>query len=397
MKSENGRTAVGGVLAHGMNGGLEPPDWPPLEVAEVGALLVDYGLSGDEPRILSYSPRPFSAAGVVEFGGRRLFVKRHHRAVRDAAGLGEEHGFLDYLAGRGAAVPRVLRTTTGASAVERGNWCYEVHSVAEGLDLYGEALSWTPFRTVAHARSAGAALGRLHRTAEGYGAPARPPRPLVASFSLWRVDDRAAALEAFLDARPALAADQVTRSSARRALALLEPWGAALHALVPELAPLWTHNDLHPSNLLWSDAGPTAQAVAVIDFGLADRTTAVHDLALAIERSLVGWLKLDFACGEEDRVPVQLDQLAALLEGYEQARPLSAAERAALAPALALCHFEYALSEADYFLSALGSAAKARLASVDYLLGHARWLAGPGREKLLAPLERWAKGGSVAR
>ena len=42
----------------------------------------------------------------------------------------------------------------------------------------------------------------------------------------------------------------------------------------------------------------------------------------------------------------------------------------------ALCHAEFALSEADYFLSALHSEEKARVASDDYLVGHARWFRG---------------------
>ena len=61
---------------------------------------------------------------------------------------------------------------------------------------------------------------------------------------------------------------------------------------MPALPPLWTHNDLHASNLLWSDAGGDARAMAIIDFGLADRTNAVHDLAQAIERNIVEWITL---------------------------------------------------------------------------------------------------------
>jgi len=49
---------------------------------------------------------------------------------------------------------------------------------------------------------------------------------------------------------------------------------------------------LHASNLLWSDAGDQAEVTAIIDFGLADRTNAVHDIAHAIERNIVEWLEL---------------------------------------------------------------------------------------------------------
>jgi Ser/Thr protein kinase RdoA (MazF antagonist) len=159
---------------------------------------------------------------------------------------------------------------------------------------------------------------------------------------------------------------------------------------MPSLEPLWTHNDLHGSNLLWSDASDEARAVAVIDFGLADRTNAVHDLAQAIERSIVEWLALHEGQEDTDDVPVHIDHLEALLDGYESVRPLSEAEAAALAPMTALCHAEFALTEADYFLGALHSRENARVCSEGYLVGHARWFRGAGGHKLLDAIRCWA-------
>jgi Ser/Thr protein kinase RdoA (MazF antagonist) len=170
---------------------------------------------------------------------------------------------------------------------------------------------------------------------------------------------------------------------------------------LPALKPLWTHNDLHASNLMWSDAGDAARAVAVIDFGLADRANAVYDLAQAIERNIVEWLDLTPGNEEQDTVRVHRDHLEALLDGYESVCPLSGEEAAALAPMTALCHAEFALSEADYFLGALHSAEKARLASIDYLAGHARWFRGAGGGKLLDAIrkraERNARQGAMER
>ena len=160
-------------------------------------------------------------------------------------------------------------------------------------------------------------------------------------------------------ARPALAANASVREHCEQALELLAPFHAELLPLLPALEPLWTHNDLHASNLFWSDAGDDAQATAIIDFGLADRTNAVHDLAHAIERNIVEWLVLVEDPAHPENVPVHLDHLHALLEGYESVRPLSDKEAAALAPMTALCHAEFALSEADYFLSVLQSEEKA--------------------------------------
>jgi Ser/Thr protein kinase RdoA (MazF antagonist) len=376
---------------HGMDGTLVEPDWPPLTLAEVRALLGRFPGCGEPIQILSVSPRPFSAASVVATRGGRVFIKRHHWSVRDAEGLLEEHRFLAHLLAHGAPVPRVFTATSGETAIETGEWSYEVHEAPEGVDLYEDALSWTPFRTTGHAFSAGHTLARLHLGAEGFSAPRRKPRPLVAGFTIFAAENPGAELDRYLVARPALAEDADARSSGTQAIELLAPFHAQLLPLLPALPPLWTHNDLHASNLLWSDAGPDARATAIIDFGLADRTNAVHDLAQAIERNIVEWLALIEAPAHPEDVPIHLDHLHALLDGYESVRPLSAEEAAALAPMTALCHAEFALTEADYYLGVLHSEEKARLASIEYLVGHARWFCGRGGRKLLDALRRWAE------
>ncbi|MGO8758172.1 MAG: phosphotransferase enzyme family protein [Terracidiphilus sp.] len=394
--------------AHGMDGTLVEPDWPPLTLAELRALFLRFPDLGEPARILTVSPRPFSAAGIVATRNERgphgqafvrgvegrVFVKRHHRAVRDREGLLEEHRFLAHLLARSAPVPRVLASASGETAIEIGNWTYEVHETPAGIDLYEDAISWTPFRSSAHAQSAGAALARLHLAARDFAAPPRKPQPLVVSFTIFAAADPAAAMNRYLSARPSLASHEAAHTCAHQALELLAPFHAELAPALPALPPLWTHNDLHASNLFWSDAGPetnlSARATAIIDFGLADRTNAVHDLAHAIERNIVEWLLLVNDPAHPDTVPIHLDHLEALLDGYEFVRPLANEERAALAPMTALCHAEFALTEADYFLGVLHSEEKGRLAYGDYLVGHARWFrSAPGRS-LLDALREWA-------
>jgi Ser/Thr protein kinase RdoA (MazF antagonist) len=378
------------VRAHGLDGALVEPDWAPLAMDEVRTLLRQFP-GRDEPlEILSVSPRPFSAASVVQTQGGRVFIKRHHRRVRDREGLLEEHRFLHSLRKHGAAVPRVFANARGESAMESGEWTYEVHEAAAGVDIYHDALSWTPFRTVAHARSAGQSLAGLHGASEGFDAAPRRPRPLVASFSIFAAEDPFAELKRYLAARDAIATHAALRACAQEALELLAPFHAELLPLLPALRPLWTHNDLHASNLLWSNVADDAQAVAIIDFGLADRTNAVHDLAHAIERNIVEWLVLVEDPAHPGRVPVHMDALAAFLDGYESVRPLSEEEAAALAPMTALCHAEFALSEADYFLGALHAEERAVLAYDGWLVGHARWFRSGAGEKLLHDLRRWA-------
>jgi Ser/Thr protein kinase RdoA (MazF antagonist) len=386
-----------------MDGRLVKPDWPPLELPEVRALLSQYPDCGEPIKILTVSPRPFSAASVVAARDGRVFIKRHHRTVRDAEGLLEEHRFLAYLHSAGAPVPRVFASASGETAIEMGEWTYEVHEAPRGVDLYGEALSWTPFRTAAHAQSAGQALARLHLASEGFRAPRRKPRPLVAGFTIFAALDPGAEMDRYRAARPALALalalanDLRTRRCCDEALELLAPFHAELFPLLSALPPLWTHNDLHASNMLWSDAGPRARVTTIIDFGLADLTYAVHDLAHAIERNIVEWLALAVDPAHSENAPVHLDHLHALLDGYESLRPLSDAEAAALAPMTALCHAEFALSEADYFSAVLHSKESTRLASEVYLVGHARWFRSADGARLLDALRRWDQVRNKAR
>jgi Ser/Thr protein kinase RdoA (MazF antagonist) len=379
------------VKAHGMDGQLVEPDWPPLTFDEVGELLREFPSAGEASEILSVSPRPLSAGSVVRTTKGRVFVKRHHRSVRDREGLLEEHRFLQHLWAHGGPVPSVLASGAGETAIEKGEWTYEVHDAAEGIDLYEEAVSWTPFRCARHAGAAGEALSRLHLAARGFDAARRKVQPIVASFTIFANENPAGEMERYLAARPRLAESSAVCACAERALEVLAPFHAELVPLLAKLAPLWTHNDLHASNLFWSDATEGAQVRAIVDFGLSDRTNAVYDLAHAIERNMVEWLVLVEDSSRPDAVPVHLDHLHALLEGYEAVRPLSGEEAAALAPMTALCHAEFALSEAEYFLGVLHSDERARMAYDGWLVGHARWFHSAAGRRLLDGVRRWAE------
>jgi len=371
-------------ITHGLDGSLVSPDWPPLTLAELRGLLQRFPSLGEPSRILTVSPRPFSAAGVVAtrnaYGAEsHIFVKRHHCSVRDREGLLEEHRFLAHLLAHKVSIPRVMTSVSDESAIQIDDFTYEVHEIPAGIDLYGEAISWMPFRSIAHAHSAGQALARLHLVAQAFNVPPRAVRPLVASFTIFASHDPGAALRQYLAAHPSLADHKALRTCAYQALELVAPYHAELASLLPTLASLWTHNDLHCSNLFWSDTSTDARVTAVIDFGLADRTNAVHDIAHAIERNIIEWLTLVNNPARPDDVTIHLDHLEALLNGYESVRPLSAEESAALAPMAALCHAEFALSEADYFLGVLRSEEKAAMAYSGWLVGHARWFSSrPG-------------------
>ena len=366
-------------LSHGM--GLEPvvADWPALTEAEVSALLAGFSQAGGAARLSWHSPRPFSAAALVETANGPLFVKRHHPSVRTADWLAEEHAFLDHLARRGAPVAQVLRDSQGRSAIERDGWTYEVHEKAAGLDLYRDALSWTPFQHNAHAFAAGVALAKLHRAAEGFDAPSRTAGVLLSNLKLFGAPDPLAAIEATFEQAPALAGYLQERPWKETLSELHLPLQRELLPYLQRQPALWTHNDWHASNLLWSEDGQHAQVVSVLDFGLSDRSFALFDLATAIERNLVPWLGLDQGHAAE----ADLDALDALLDGYASVRPLSRDDLLALAALLPLVHADFALSEIIYFHGILGSAESASLAYDNYLIGHTRWFLGREGQRLL--------------
>ena len=266
----------------------------------------------------------------------------------------------------------------------------------QGIDLYEDAISWTPFRSAAHAHSAGTVLAlpasrRARISARRAQAP--PTGRELYDFCGERSGGGDAALS--VPSARRLARIKLFAPARGAGSRTSGAFHAELAPHLPALAPLWTHNDLHASNLFWSDAGPksdaNAHATAMIDFGLADRTNAVHDIAHAIERNIVEWLALVNNPAHPDDVPIHLDHLDALLDGYESVRPLSSEESAALAPMVALCHAEFALSEADYFLGVLHSEEKAQMAYDGWLVGHARWFQSAAGRKLLDALRRRAE------
>ncbi|HTT53322.1 MAG TPA: phosphotransferase [Streptosporangiaceae bacterium] len=372
-------------LVHGLGKDLVPPDWPPLTSGEVRAVLASYS-GGSTADITWHSPRPWSAAGVARWPGSAVFIKRHHVRVRSAGQLAAEHAFIGHLRDRGIPVPAVLRTRDGATTVGRGDFCYEVHELAGGRDVYRDAMSWTPFTSLEHARAAGAALARLHRAAASFRRSARPPGVLLSGCDIVLAPDPLHRLSRLLSERPGLAGYLTARSwradLARHVLPAIRQAGPLLAGLPRQ----WGHGDWHPSNLTWTSAGARADVAGVFDFGLANRTLAVHDLATALERSTVSWLDL----AESGQAAADLAAVDALLDGYQAVRPLSPGEAAALAGVFPVVHVEYALAEIEYFHHVVNAPGHADLAYHGYLLGHARWFGGPDGRRVLDHLRRRA-------
>ncbi|MFC5863118.1 phosphotransferase enzyme family protein [Acidicapsa dinghuensis] len=401
-------------MAHGLSGSLEAPDWPPLELDEVRQLLRRYPQAGEGQRIVSRSPRPFSSAGLVETSSRTVFIKRHSSLIRTCEELNEEHRFIEFLAeafeqeerqnnfSGQQLVQAPLRDVSEETSVCLGEWTYEVHPRARGLDVYEQVISWQPFLSNHHAYAAGETLARLHHAAKGYAASARRTQQLVTSFTIFagpgeselsssQIDAHRDLpflhMQHYLSSRPSLRNYAEDRDWRLDMQELFLPLYRELTPWLPYLEPLWTHNDFHGSNMMWRSNEDDATVISIVDFGLSDRTNAIHDLATAIERNIIEWLRMQDTTADL----VHFDHLAALLDGYESCTPLSYEQARALAAILPLVHCEFALSETDYFLSVLHSENKAYLAYEGYFLGHAQWFLLPQGQVLLSWLREWAE------
>ncbi len=353
------------VTGHGMQGDDVAPDWPPLSVAELQPVVAQYPALGPVRRVVWQSPRPFAASGIVTCAQGDVFAKRHHISVRRAEDLAEEHAFMRHLRAGGVPVPAALARADGATVVTRGDSVYELHDIAPGADLYRHDASWVPVRAVAHARAVGRALAIMHNAAADFTVPPRRTRVLMADFRHFAGNDPAGSIGELLLRDPALASAFAGRPWQADFARIILPFHAALLPHLTTLTPLWCHNDLHASNLLWDSHHDVA---AVIDFGMANRTSAIFDLATAIERNAIAWLLLP---STNDIGHAHL--AAAILHGYRELRPISDAETSALRALLPLVHVDFALSEMAYFQAITGSSANVERAYAAFLLGHAAW------------------------
>jgi Ser/Thr protein kinase RdoA (MazF antagonist) len=379
-------TARDTPLVHGLGKDLVPPDWEPIVDGEARAILRQFAVEGTQgATVVAQSPRPQSAGALVEIGGERYFLKRHGVGVRSASQLDVEHAFSQHLRAGGVPVPTVVATKSGSTTLTVDGFTYELFEEISGVDAYRDAPSWSPYRTAAHARAAGRALAAVHVAAASFPAPPRPQGVLLGTIDIIGADDPSAAFGDLVASRPALRDALRTRSADETFAAhLAQPARRAARAM-SGLRRRWGHGDWHPSNLGWSSDDGDAVVTAVFDFGLANATTAVFDLAVGIERAGIDWLDLGGGGVISD-----LGSIDALLEGYEKVRPLSATELAALPVVLPVVHLEYALSEIEYYSAVVGSNANVDLAYSGYLIGHAQWFTTPAGIELTDHLERRA-------
>jgi homoserine kinase type II len=241
---------------------------------------------------------------LVETAGRdgagARFILTMYEARTDLAELPFFLDLLDYLAEQGCPVPATIHGRDGKSfrfVGDPGSPAGAGKAVALIEFLPGISVSEP---TPGQARAVGEALARMHLSVRDFPGS----RPNGMDLAQWREFADACGRDGFASIDPDLA--QLVESE----LAVLErDWPAALPRSV-------IHADLFPDNVLMLGN----QVTGLIDFYFACTDLTAYDVAV----THAAW------CFDPSGSRFDPAISAALLEGYESVRPLSADERAAL-------------------------------------------------------------------
>lgn len=358
--------------------------WPAITDAELGEVATRLPQhTGTRPAAVTWrSSRPMTSAALAMLpDGTEVFVKRQLPSLVSRAELAAKHSFVNRLVQSGFPTVPQLVFDDGTTVLGLDDWFYEVSLRAPGEDRYRGLPSWEPPRTAAEALEVGRVAGRLRTAAEQIEAADLGPSPYQTRVRLMLGDPLPRA-EAWLVDHPAVAS-HIERTGADFAadLALCAAPARRLAALAE--APMrWTHGDLHASNLLWR----ADQVSSVIDFGLACVNPPLVDLAMAIERHAIDWLRI--TAGDPDGArPLVAQQI---IDGYVQCWPLSAKEAGILGELVAVVQAEFALTVIDYVQHAPVPKGNAAWSYDVYFAGHCRWFASDHGRRFIEQINTMA-------
>ncbi|TCB13721.1 phosphotransferase enzyme family protein [Acinetobacter sp. ANC 5045] len=372
-------TTITHDLGHGMGNDWEYKDWAHLTVSELHNLQPYYPCLQGGIQILWCSPRPFSSAAVIEvtqdavstdkIGSRSYFIKRSHRSFRNAQDILQEHAFLRHLASKNIPVATLIASNCGLTALEMGDWTYEVYEKAAGFDLYVDQQSWTPFSYTEHAAKVGSLLAKLHVAMQDFPElHGRSARYLVSNQQLLESENIVTAIQQRIQNSPELSRYFADKNLDAVFLERVSQTHHKIKHILQQTTKIWTHNDLHASNLFWSAQSADANITAVIDFGLSDRNSALYDLAVTIERNFIDWLALEHT----SQINVDEAGLSAFLQAYcAEIHPQQ--DFSILPELLKIVHLDFAFSELEYFVGITQNLKHADAAYYDWIVGHVNW------------------------
>ena len=372
-------TTITPNLGHGMGSDWENKDWLHITVPELHRLQSYYPCLQGSVQILWCSPRPFSSAVLVEVmqalastGQTNLhsyFIKRSHRSFRRAQDILQEHAVLQHLASKNIPVATLISSNCGQTTLEVGDWTYEVYEKAAGFDLYIDQQSWTPFFYTEHAAKVGSLLAKLHTAMQDFPElHGRSTRYLVSNQQLLESENIVTAIQQRIDNSPELSRYFADKNLDAVFLERIFQTHRKIKHVLQQATKIWTHNDLHASNLFWSTQSADANITAVIDFGLSDRNSALYDLAITIERNFIDWLALEHT----SQINVDEAGLSAFLQAY-CAEIYPQQDFSILPELLKIVHLDFAFSELEYFVGITQNLKHADAAYYDWIVGHVNW------------------------
>ena len=372
-------TTITPNLGHGMGNDWENKDWVHITVPELHHLQPYYPCLQGSVKILWYSPRPFSSAVLIEVvqalastGQTNLhpyFIKRSHRSFRRAQDILQEHAVLQHLANKNIPVGTLISSNCGQTALEVGDWTYEVYEKAVGFDLYVDQQSWTPFFYTEHAVKVGSLLAKLHIAMQDFPeSHGRSAHYLVSNQQLLESENIVTAIQERIQNSPELSRYFADKNLDAVFLERVSQTHHKIKHILQQTTKIWTHNDLHASNLFWSTQSADANITAVIDFGLSDRNSALYDLAITIERNFIDWLALEHT----SQISVDEAGLSAFLQAYF-AEIYPQQDFSILPELLKIVHLDFAFSELEYFVGITQNLKHADAAYYDWIVGHVNW------------------------
>jgi len=352
--------------------------WPVISADEIEAVLARLAtpLTGNP---LQVSNRPTTAGILVDTGDSTVFIKRYAPGAVPADHLRAVHGLVAHIRARGFPTPPFLPFADSDTVWETPTGTWEVCEGATGEDRYRDAPTWTIPGTLDEAHALGSMTARLALASSDYHAERNPACAYQSRMRLFAQDPQRD-LSRWTAERPGVEA--YLRDSGRR---IEDQWEhhleftAAYAPIAKHLPTSWTHGDLHISNVFWQGLTPSQ----FIDFGLADHNPSIYDLALIIERNAFEWTRIV----EGDEEAVHRTITLALIDGYEQVRPLSPLERRGLVALMPLVQAEAGLNWIEYQYGATRSTQGADWCLDIFFGEHTRWFTRPAGRDYLAWLD----------
>lgn len=352
--------------------------WPVISDDEISRVLARLAtpLAGTA---LQVSNRPTTAGILVDAGDTMVFIKRYGPGTVPPDHLRAVHGLVAHVRTKGFPTPAFLPFVDGDTVWETPTGTWEVCEGAIGEDRYRDDPTWTIPGTLEEAHALGAMTAQLALASADYRARNNPPCAYQSRMRLF-ADNPRRDLAQWIEQRPGVAT--YLRDTGRRIEDEWEPhlkFAAAYAPIARDLPTSWTHGDLHISNVFWQGLAPSQ----FIDFGLSDHNPSIYDLALIIERNAFEWTRI--VDGEEEAV--HRDITLALIEGYEDVRPLSPLERRGLIALMPLIQAESGLNWIDYQYGATRSIPGATWCLDIFFGEHTRWFTRPAGQDYLAWLD----------